>query len=463
MKAGNAIDLVEALNNTINDTVPIERSVSQLLYFAKIGGDFELEKWAKNELTGYKKDDSLPSYRCFVINNLVYSGINGSFQVKNQPLPLELIDNETLKIISDVEIRNDIGSIRKMAEENSSGMIDYTNLAGVISDATDGEVMCSSIRQILQPSVFQGICAHVKERIITELAQIISLNEDATAVKKEELEMLTGFPTERIKVIKDKENEFETKALVQPDCFFIPDCSVMIDEGCFFERMLPNGGKEYYKVIDRGYMKGRESKADHYQTKVKKISRQEMDGELHIRSREKDNKREHKLFISHSSKDKAIIIALVELLEDIGMPEYSVVCTSVPGYGIPGGENIFDWLRRQFLDYELRIVFALSENYYSSAASLNEMGAAWVTRATETILLLPGFDASKVEGCIDSRKMAINCNSDESELKHRLDEFKDVLVSEYNIPNLSLAKWERIRNSFIEKVRIIKNEVTVPR
>ena len=91
------------------------------------------------------------------------------------------------------------------------------------------------------------------------------------------------------------------------------------------------------------------------------------------------------------------------------------------------------------------------------------MGAAWVTRATETILLLPGFDASKVEGCIDSRKMAINCNSDESELKHRLDEFKDVLVSEYNIPNLSLAKWERIRNSFIEKVRIIKNEVTVPR
>lgn len=43
----------------------------------------------------------------------------------------------------------------------------------------------------------------------------------------------------------------------------------------------------------------------------------------------------HKLFISHSSKDKEYMDALVELLEDIGMPDGSFVCTSVPGHGIP--------------------------------------------------------------------------------------------------------------------------------
>ena len=31
------------------------------------------------------------------------------------------------------------------------------------------------------------------------------------------------------------------------------------------------------------------------------------------------------------------------------MPEDSIVCTSVPGYGIPGGKKIYEWLREQLL------------------------------------------------------------------------------------------------------------------
>ena len=112
----------------------------------------------------------------------------------------------------------------------------------------------------------------------------------------------------------------------------------------------------------------------------------------------KENIKPNKLFISHSSKDVEYIKLFVELLEDIGMPDGSIVCTSVAGHGIPGGEKIYQWLRKQFVECDIRVVFALSHNYYASPASLNEMGAAWITRSTDTLLLLPGFDFSDIKG-----------------------------------------------------------------
>ena len=166
----------------------------------------------------------------------------------------------------------------------------------------------------------------------------------------------------------------------------------------------------------------------------------------------------HKLFISHSSNDKAYMVALVEMLEDIGMPDGSFVCTSVPGHGIPGGARIYDWLRNQFLTCDLRVLFALSHNYYKSAVCLNEMGAAWVTKATDTILLLPGFGFSDVDGCIDSTEMGISFGMDDEELKHRLNEFKDSLIEEHQLPSITQTRWERHRNKFIKKVREIAAE-----
>jgi len=166
----------------------------------------------------------------------------------------------------------------------------------------------------------------------------------------------------------------------------------------------------------------------------------------------------HKLFISHSSKDKEYIAALVEMLEHIGMSEGSFVCTSIPGYGIPGGCNIYDWLREQFEDNNLRVLFALSENYYNSPACLNEMGAAWVTKATHTLLLLPGFDFSDIRGCVNSMEVGISVDSNDDELKHRLNELKDYLVLEHNLKPVSQTNWERYRDGFIQSVRNIADK-----
>ena len=266
--------------------------------------------------------------------------------------------------------------------------------------------------------------------------------------------ILSSFPTEVLKLHKKDHSIVEVTALVDGDKVLSDDVNVIIEEDDIYERTLSNGAKEYYRVMDRGFYRGNHGIPDTYQSKVEKIPASMAEKEM--RRESEDN--QHKLFISHSSKDKDYVVALAEMLEDIGMPDGSFICTSVPGHGIPGGVNIFDWLRNQFLDYDLRILYVLSHNYYESAASLNEMGAAWVLKTTDTILLLPGFDFNDIDGCIDPREMSISFGMEEVELKHRLNELKDILLSEHSLPVISQARWDRHRDKFIKTVKEIAAE-----
>lgn len=281
--------------------------------------------------------------------------------------------------------------------------------------------------------------------------------------------MFSSFPSEKV-VLKKTNGEIihSIKAVVTDNLFAIDDVNIRIEEGDFFERMLPNGEIEHYIVLDRGFKRGFGAIRDHYQTKVRKASKSELSLVSSGREiEEKDsNKKAQKVFISHSSQDRAYMKAFVELLEDIGMPDGAIVCSSIPGYGIPGGAKIFEWLREQFVECDLRVVFALSKNYYNSPVSLNEMGAAWVTKAADTLLLLPGFNFGDIKGCIDPTEIGIKLDGDVEELRHRLNELKETLIEEHELPKISDTRWERRRNQFIEEInRIItehKGENTTP-
>ena len=144
---------------------------------------------------------------------------------------------------------------------------------------------------------------------------------------------------------------------------------------------------------------------------------------------------------------------LVELVEDIGMPHDKIICTSIPGYGVPGGENIYAWIKKQIGNSDLRVVYLLSSNYYSSPICLNEMGAAWVTGAKETIILINQFSFSDIRGCLDSAKEGIDLSGEIQEVKYRLNEFKDMLLKEFNLPELDFSKWERRRDAFIDRYK----------
>lgn len=108
--------------------------------------------------------------------------------------------------------------------------------------------------------------------------------------------MLSAFPTENVKIIKKDLTAIEdVEALVDRDKIFIDDGSLNIEEGDIIERVLPNGAKEQYLVVDRGFYRGAHGIPDHYQIKVEKqsgyvkLSRGTVINEYHITNADKVN------------------------------------------------------------------------------------------------------------------------------------------------------------------------------
>lgn len=168
-----------------------------------------------------------------------------------------------------------------------------------------------------------------------------------------------------------------------------------------------------------------------------------------------------KIFVSHSSDDLAYVEKIVELLEAIGVQEDEIVCSSVPPYCVPLNNGVYDWLVNRFQSDELWVLFILSQNYYSSPACLNEMGAAWAMKQKWTGILLPDFEFHQIRGCIDSSKIGIKLGDDDlNTLKYRLSELKDLLTDEFGLRPMSNYVWERKRDRFIRNIEDIQKSET---
>lgn len=163
-----------------------------------------------------------------------------------------------------------------------------------------------------------------------------------------------------------------------------------------------------------------------------------------------EEQKPRKVFISHSSKDVEFVKELVNLLEFVGFDETTMFCSSVDGYGIPLGENIFDFLRKQFLEYELFVIFVHSSSYYDSAVSLNEMGAAWVLKSDYCSFLTKDFSFGGMTGVVPNNNIAIKVDNDDATA--RLNEFKDKITIFFGLQPKSANVWECHRNDFLRKV-----------
>ncbi len=98
------------------------------------------------------------------------------------------------------------------------------------------------------------------------------------------------------------------------------------------------------------------------------------------------------IFMSHASNDYSIVEPFVIMLERIGVKPFQLFCSSIDGYHIPQGSNIYDYLREKMSTNNLFFIMMLSESYYKSAACLNEMGAAWIKQHKYQAILLPCID-----------------------------------------------------------------------
>jgi len=160
------------------------------------------------------------------------------------------------------------------------------------------------------------------------------------------------------------------------------------------------------------------------------------------------------LFISHSSEDKSFVEALVDLLEGIGFTEKNLFCSSIDGYRIPLNGDIFETLRRLFIEHELFVIFVHSPRYYKSAVSLNEMGAAWVLRTGFCSILTKDMNFHEMKGVFNGNTIAIKVDAEDA--SGRLNELKEKLQKVFGLDPINTTKWERKRNMFLSHVNAIQ-------
>jgi hypothetical protein len=159
-----------------------------------------------------------------------------------------------------------------------------------------------------------------------------------------------------------------------------------------------------------------------------------------------------KIFISHSSKNKNYGEKIVDLLRSIGIKEDEIIFTSNTAYGIPVGQNIFNWLKTQITEKPF-VIYLLSEEYYQSIACLNEMGAAWIIENRHAAIFTPNFNLSSKEfqsGALDPREIGFYISDEE-----RILSFIEMLSKDFDVTKSHILISQSIKK-YIQEVNSIK-------
>ena len=150
------------------------------------------------------------------------------------------------------------------------------------------------------------------------------------------------------------------------------------------------------------------------------------------------------IFISHSSKDKAIIEEFVDEILQLGMgiDTERISCTSIEEMGIPNGTKMREWIQDKIVDCKVAFLM-ISPNYKKSEICLNEMGAVWALDKDVKILLLPGIDYGNF-GWLEEIRQAGHIESEGV-----LDQLYDDLKTELGFDN-KVTEWGRHKKKFLE-------------
>lgn len=155
-----------------NSEVSVSTALNRLLIIASDIGNDELYSWVDQELNGYEENDNLPEYRRINAPYIKYSGINGSFQVTNNPLPIHFFNESTRKHIKTVKIYDSIDNICNIVSQNSNQerARDLTYLAGEIEKNTG--IQCFRISQVVSIDAYRDILNKIKTKLLKILIEL---------------------------------------------------------------------------------------------------------------------------------------------------------------------------------------------------------------------------------------------------------------------------------------------------
>lgn len=164
------------LTELLDKQISLSQCLERLLIIANVSNNKELANWCSSELNGYQKIDDLPDYRKGKTTNIIYSGINGAFQMKGQPLDLAYINEKHLKEISNLHFYENIVDVEKMMNFDKPLYRDLTMLASeVYKNSMEMNeygigLQCTSIQQIIPNVFYSNIYSAVRTRVINLLS-----------------------------------------------------------------------------------------------------------------------------------------------------------------------------------------------------------------------------------------------------------------------------------------------------
>lgn len=160
------------IKNLIENKISLEECLLRVRVLAHSVGNKSLEDWAAEEISGYKKTDSIPAYRVFESVDFLYTGVNGNFQMTKMPLPGYYFEKEHLEKIRKFTIKEGIQVIEKIVAGEEDLKRDITYLAGDVLKNTNGQIQCFSIYQLVPRFFYVDIFNAVKEMSLSALLKL---------------------------------------------------------------------------------------------------------------------------------------------------------------------------------------------------------------------------------------------------------------------------------------------------
>ena len=189
------------IKQLVNEEISLGIALKRLLVLATDLELSDLINWVRCETRGYEHNP-VPDYRKISSYTFIYSGINGSFQVKNANLSLSFLNKKTLDDILVNDVKESITDIEGKAKSSGQElMIDRSYLAGeVYKNSTDGwnGIQCTSISQVFHTEQFKSIYNKVYSMaldILLELdkkfGNLDNLDLDISSVDKKDLDEIS--------------------------------------------------------------------------------------------------------------------------------------------------------------------------------------------------------------------------------------------------------------------------------
>lgn len=160
-----------------------------------------------------------------------------------------------------------------------------------------------------------------------------------------------------------------------------------------------------------------------------------------------------KIFISHSSEDKELVLMFVKLLtQGFHIDHNEIFCTSIDN-SLRVGEDFIKSIKEELHDSEI-IIFLITPNYIASKFCIMEMGAAWAYKNNIVPIIVPPLDFNVLNDTPMKTIQALILN-DSEELFNRLYSHK--LVEKQIIPRLNFMQ----EHELFDKIKKFTDDVKI--